>query len=117
MGAYRMITYEQIYNIVTKLIEQERAQFDGLVEAMKMKDRPRVYPLLIGDDAVKPFLPHRPKVVYGQKWVNDDSVVLAGARNKHADQSLPVYKYLEITPEIEDAIKAAKIELDENQND
>jgi hypothetical protein len=99
MGAYRMITYEQIYNIVTmkdkpglstlpigdnvsatimKLIEQERAQFNGLVEAMKRLASVEAFAISrtlnspyndelldrikYAEDAVKPFLPPPPKL-------------------------------------------------------
>ena len=47
---------------------------------------------------------NKPKIFYGQKWVNDNSVVLAGSKSKHEDKNLPMYEYIEYTQEVEQAL-------------
>ena len=45
------------------------------------------------------------KIFYGQKWVNDNSVVLCSSKNRHSDPSLPMYEYIEYTKEVEESLE------------
>ena len=47
----------------------------------------------------------KPKILYGQKWVDDESFVLAGRKSRHEDQNLPTYEYIEYTQEVEQALE------------
>ena len=56
------------------------------------------------------------KIFYGQKWVNDNSVVLCSSKNRHSDPSLPMYEYIEYTKEVEESLESiAKLEAERDR--
>jgi len=62
-------------------------------------------------ETVQPFLKKVPRVVWGQRWVNDKSFVLSGTRSddpRLRDKEVP---FIELTPEVLDALEAAGIEV------
>ena len=60
------------------------------------------------------------KIFYGQKWVNDNSVVLCSSKNRHSDPSLPMYEYIEYTKEVKESLESIaelKAERDRDRKD